>query len=261
MKLSNIIQVLSLKTQLSSNPKAKILLEMTNRLNEILTLLAIVQYLKDNQKPLEDLEIIIKEKNYKDDLERFSFEQKLIKNLGITNITIHQEKYECFESLFNHEFNKLVLVSDNLSDNASGKINYNCQSNSYLYNLNLGIPNTLMTELILFYFQTKYEFIEENIKYFYFKQTEKFLNQQIIIEDFILYYHLNNSFSKEKIAFLVEKTFLVDYKEILLLVSQYIKNFYKNQYKRNRMSPGPKILSCGLSYRTELKLPINIERD
>ncbi|WP_341266400.1 nitrilase-related carbon-nitrogen hydrolase [Candidatus Phytoplasma fraxini] len=261
LKLSNVIQLLSLKTTMSSNPDDKILLEMKNRLNEILTLLVAVQYLKDNKKPLQNLEIIIKEDNYIDDSERLFFAKKLLQNLGINNVTIFRQEMKCFEASFNYELNKLVLVSDNLSDNANGEITYNCQSNSHLYNLNSGIPNTLMVELIIFYFQTKYRFVDENIKNFYLHQIEKFLDQKIIIEDFMLYYHLNNGLSKEKIAFLLEQTFFLNYKESLLLISQYIKNFYKNQYKRNRISPGPKILSCSLSYRTELQLPINIDRE
>ncbi|MGM1458805.1 MAG: nitrilase-related carbon-nitrogen hydrolase, partial [Columbia Basin potato purple top phytoplasma] len=66
--------------------------------------------------------------------------------------------------------------------------------------------------------------------------------------------------SKDKIIFLLEKTFLCSYNESFTLVSQYITNFYQNQHKRNKISPGVKIVSCGLSYRTEFKIPNHITR-
>ncbi len=263
LKLSNLIQVLSLKTKMSSIFNSKIILEMKNRLNEILILLVVFQYFRDNKKSLQYLEIIIKELNYSDDPHILFLTKKLLKNLGINNVKIIKEnEFPCLEQLFNDGFNKLVLDSDNLSDLAVGRINSGFRSdNVFLYNLNLGIPNTLMSELILFHFKENKIFIEEDIKNYYLSQIEKFLNFQVIVEDFILYHHLNNSFSKEKIAFLIEKTFLLTYQESLLLVVRYMKNFYQSQYKRNKMSPGPKILSYSLSYRTELKLPIHMERE
>ncbi|MDC9031815.1 nitrilase-related carbon-nitrogen hydrolase [Columbia Basin potato purple top phytoplasma] len=261
LKLSNTIQTLSLKSQIFHIKKSKILLEIKNTLNDILMILVVVQYLNDNQKSFKDLEIIINELDYYHDSQSLSFDKQLLNNLGINNIKfINKENINNSESLLKNNLDKLILLSNNLSNIAYGKINYSCPSNSFVYNINAGIPNTLMTELILFHFKKKKIFIEENIKNFYLNKINKFLNRKVIIEDFILYHYLNNGLSKEKIIFLLEKTFFCSYNESFTLVSQYIKNFYQNQHKRNKISSGVKIVSCGLSYRTEFKVPNNILR-
>ncbi|MDV3195915.1 MAG: nitrilase-related carbon-nitrogen hydrolase [Candidatus Phytoplasma stylosanthis] len=249
LKLSNTIQVLSLHNRIKSFHFFEIIFEIKNRLNDFLTLLVVLQYFKKIKKDLKLLKIIMKKENYSNNYQTFDFYLKMLSYLGIYNVQIIEQKEKYNEIFLDNLSNKLILESDNLSDIFSGKVDLINQNHYYLYNLNVSIPNTFMVELILFHFRNQTIILEDYIKNFYLLKIDEFLNLQVIIEDFILYHYLNGGLKKEKIVFLLEKSFSLSYEKSLILVTQYMNNFYKNQYKKNKIAPGPQILSNCLTYR------------
>lgn len=278
LKLANHIQFLSLQSKLSHIKNVKVILKLASRSNELLSLLAVIQSFQASKKTLDDLIVIMEdEKDFQPDF--VALIKNFLNNLGIKNILLDNEvhqpqvKERLSKELIHHAFSKftpnplmlddsqiLVLESDNLSDTALGKISERIDYYDQLYNVNVGLSQTFMIELIFFHLNKPIISIPPELKVFYQKQIEKFLTPNIIIEDFILYHHLKNNFSKAKIAFLIEHTFALNAEESLILVQNYLKTFYQVQYKRQQMSPGPKILENSLSPRTEFKLPINFQR-
>ncbi|WP_017192968.1 nitrilase-related carbon-nitrogen hydrolase [Italian clover phyllody phytoplasma] len=278
LKLANHIQFLSLQSKLSHIKNLKVILKLASRLNELLSLLAVVQSFQASKKTLDDLIVIMEdEKDFQPDFSALI--KNFLNSLGIKNILLDNEdhkpqvKERLSKELIRHTLSKftpnslmlddsqiLVLESDNLSDTALGKVSERIHYYDQLYNVNVGLTQTFMTELILFHLNKPIVSIPPELKFFYQEQIEKFLTPNIIIEDFILYHHLKNNFSKAKIAFLIEHTFSLNAEESLVLVQNYLKTFYQAQYKRQQMSPGPKILENSLSPRTEFKLPINFQR-
>ncbi|NWN46079.1 nitrilase-related carbon-nitrogen hydrolase [Candidatus Phytoplasma pruni] len=278
LKLANHIQFLSLQSKLSHIKNVKVILKLASRLNELLSLLAVVQSFQASKKTLDDLIVIMEDE--KDSRPDFVVLMKnFLNNLGIKNILLDNEDHQpqvkewLSKELIHRALSKftsnplllddsqiLVLESDNLSDTALGKVSERIHYYDQLYNVNVGLTQTFMTELILFHLNKPIISIPPELKAFYQEQIEKFLTPHIVIEDFILYHHLKNNFSKAKIAFLIEHTFALNAEESLVLVQNYLKTFYQAQYKRQQMSPGPKILENSLSPRTEFKLPINFQR-
>ncbi|WEK82198.1 MAG: NAD synthase [Candidatus Phytoplasma pruni] len=278
LKLANHIQFLSLQSKLSHIKNVKVILKLASRSNELLSLLAVIQSFQASKKTLDDLIVIMEdEKDFQPDF--VALIKNFLNNLGIKNILLDNEvhqpqvKEQFSKKLIHHALSKftpnplmlddsqiLVLESDNLSDTALGKVSERMDYYDQLYNVNIGLSQTFMTELIFFHLNKPIIPIPPELKVFYQEQIEKFLTPNIIIEDFILYHHLKNNFSKAKIAFLIEHTFALNAEESLVLVQNYLKTFYQVQYKRQQMSPGPKILENSLSPRTEFKLPINFQR-
>jgi NAD+ synthase (glutamine-hydrolysing) len=278
LKLANHIQFLSLQSKISHIKNLKVILKLASRLNELLSLLAVVQSFQASKKTLDDVIVIMEdEKDFQPDFSALM--KNFLNRLGIKNILLDNEDHKpqvkewLSKELIHHALSKftpnslmlddlqiLVLESDNLSDTALGKVSERIHYYDQLYNVNVGLTQTFMTELILFHLNKPIVFIPPELKVFYQEQIEKFLTPNIIIEDFILYHHLKNNFSKAKIAFLIEHTFSLNAEESLVLVQNYLKTFYQAQYKRQQMSPGPKILENSLSPRTEFKLPINFQR-
>ncbi|MFR0367721.1 nitrilase-related carbon-nitrogen hydrolase [Candidatus Phytoplasma palmae] len=253
LKLSHIIQVKSLKTKILNIKNAKIILKLRDRINEFLTLMVAIQSLKMNKISLDNVIVIIEKKYFKEE-ELFFLINEFLTELGINSIM--DKKLFLSKKI---KDKKIILESDNLSEIALGKVSSKYCDYDYIYNVNLGIPNTLMAELIIFYFEEKIISINPKLKEFYLKKINEFLSLKILIEDFILFHRLNNNFNTEKIAYLISKTFMLTFEKSLELTRKYIKKFYNSHHKRQQMAPGPKIIENSVSFRTELQLPIFLD--
>ncbi|KXT29186.1 putative glutamine-dependent NAD(+) synthetase [Candidatus Phytoplasma oryzae] len=252
LKISRSIQLLSLKNQLSKIDNLKVFLYMKEELHEFLTLLNIIKSFKDNNKDFQDLNVIL-DPNIFVNKELFAVLKDFLNNNKV-NIIIN----DIFLKKEN-EINKiLVLESYNLSDIAIGNIQYNLKNYDFLYNVNIGISNTFMIELILFHFRHNFLEINNILKKIYLKKINNFLTKELIIKDFILYHYLKHNFGEEKIAFLIKKVFSLTEQESEKIVKQYMKFFFQSQSKRQKMAAGPKIFEYSLSYRTELKIPLHL---
>ncbi|KND62618.1 nitrilase-related carbon-nitrogen hydrolase [Candidatus Phytoplasma phoenicium] len=255
LKLANIIQVSSLKSKINQlEVNIKIILHMTDQLDVFLTLLVLIQSC-EHTTYLSRLLIVINTNMFQNKL-LLSQLKKFLDQMNIVYIQEDKIKNHIKQEHARNQLPKMILESYNLSDIALGQITYQRYSSDYVYNTNIGISHTFMVELIKFHFDNSTISLNQAIKQIYLQKITEFLTQNIIIEDFILYHHLTNNFTQNKIASLIHQTFDITKTKSLQLVSSYMQRFYQAQNKRQYISSGPKIFAYSLSYRTELKLPI-----
>ncbi|QKX95276.1 NAD+ synthetase [Candidatus Phytoplasma asteris] len=324
LKLANEIQVLALKTKLS-NLNAKIIVEITENINDLLTLVVAFQSFSLLQKPLEDFIVILNpllfsnqthyqllkyflqtkgvchicESSFlkKKDLLAFLGLDKTDATTNTTNLTdatndtsatneineanetatlfndinnistLSNELASCSKDLdqvFLKELASqtqkfLLLENNNFSDMALGKNNPRSHYD-HIYNVNAGVPNVLVKELLLYHLEKNYLQIAPALKKLYQKLVQENINQKLIMEDFILCCHIKKGFTKTKIAWLLQIAFDLSPEKSNQLVVSYLKTFYQNQFKRQNMAPGPKVLENSLSPRNEFLLPIYLQR-
>nr|WP_153368880.1 nitrilase-related carbon-nitrogen hydrolase [Candidatus Phytoplasma sacchari]KAB8122737.1 NAD+ synthetase [Candidatus Phytoplasma sacchari] len=258
LKIAHVIQLFSLQNKLSQIPNIKIFLIITEELNEFLSLLMIIQIFKKNKKNIKDLNVILNKKFFSDNNLFFLLKKFLInQNININDtddVFIKKEKNSKFLLLENYNLSN-IAIGQKINKN----FNYYCYFD-FFYNLNIGISNTFMTELILFNLNNDKIFIDNDLKKIYLDKIKIFLTNNILIEDFILYHYLKNNFNIDKIAFLIKKVFLLNKETSSEIVKKYMKVFFQSQHKRQSISPGPKIFEYSLSNRIELKLPVYLDR-
>ena len=64
---------------------------------------------------------------------------------------------------------------------------------------------------------------------------------------------------EERIVWLLEKTFDLSREESERYAHQFFTRFYSQQFKRQALPDGPKILDIGISPRGDLRLPSDID--
>lgn len=170
-----------------------------------------------------------------------------------------------------------MLGTSDLSELALGFSTYGGDHSS-MYNVNCGIPKTLVRELLLYikkkykYFDT-YDFLCKTIDEIYSsnispelipgQDTEKILGNYSI-HDFILYHFLKHGFSKEKILYIAkfanwyEDSYDMRKDVFVKHLDIFFERFYNQQYKRSFMPDGPKVLDISLSPRTDWRMPSDL---
>ncbi|PQP79940.1 NAD+ synthetase [Candidatus Phytoplasma phoenicium] len=256
LKLANIIQVSFLKTQMNQlEPNTQIILYMNDNLEVFLTLLVLIQSC-ENKIYLSRISVVINPQSFQN-LKLLTQLKTFLDQMNISYIQENNMNNQITNNCFQKQFPKMILESYNLSDIALGRITYKrYNEDDYIYNINIGISHTFMVELIKFHFENSIISLNQEIKQIYLQKITEFLTQNIIIEDFILYYHLTYNFPQNKISSLIHRTFDLTITQSLKIVQSYIQRFYQSQKKRQYVSPGPKIFPYSLSNCTELKLPI-----
>ncbi|WP_349402030.1 NAD synthetase [Candidatus Phytoplasma solani] len=281
LKLANEIQKLALKTKLN-NLDVKVVLEITDSINDFLTLMVVCQTFYLLKKPFADLIIILNPNSFKES-NHYQLLKFFVKDYGIVNLCessfLNQSQFLSFleknktskrpeEKSNNNDFFKepalqtqkvLLLENNNFSDIALGKMSFRGYYDN-LYNVNSGLPNLLVKEIILYHLKKDLFNNHQPLKSLYQKKVKDLITIQIIIEDFILFHHIKNGFEPNKIAWLLQKSFNYDFYKSKELVFSYLKRFFQNQFKRQNMAPGPKILENSFSPRGEFRLPIHLER-
>ncbi len=88
------------------------------------------------------------------------------------------------------------------------------------------------------------------------QKTENTVGPYEII-DFFIYNHLRKKFSRDKIIYLAKMAFdgIYTEEEITKYFDDYIKRFFRNQFKRNCIPDGPKVGTVSVSPRGDLRLP------
>ena len=66
--------------------------------------------------------------------------------------------------------------------------------------------------------------------------------------------------NEEKIIWLIQKAFDFDQKEAKLYANRFFKRFYTQQFKRQTLPEGPKILGISLSPRGQYRMPSDVIR-
>lgn len=186
-----------------------------------------------------------------------------------------------------------VLGTGNMSELALGWCTYNADQTS-MYNVNSGVPKTLVKPLIKWIIDNKSETLDDCelniltgnnslyciiedicntditpellplIKGTVSQKTEDVLGPYEL-HDFFLFHFVRNGFSPEKIAYLAENAvgFSRKYKfeEIVAALQIFINRFFSQQYKRQSVPDGPKIGSVDLNPRGDWRMPSDITPD
>lgn len=167
-----------------------------------------------------------------------------------------------------NKYNGFVLGTGDLSEIALGFMTYNGDQMS-MYGINAGLPKTLIQELTTYYANNEFKNIKDVLIRIVDKKIspellEKQDTEEIIgtylINDFIMYYHLESGLEDDKLIWLIEKAFDLNKEEAVTYVTRFLGRFYNQQFKRSTLPEGPKVFNLGLSPRNSYKLPSDIKR-
>lgn len=168
-----------------------------------------------------------------------------------------------------NKYNGLVLGTGDLSELALGWCTYNGDQMS-MYGINAGIPKTLVRFMIDYYSQTKFQNIRATLQDIIDtpispellgtdQKTEDSIGKYEI-NDFILYRYLNAGDSEERIIWLLEETFGLAGDDASKYVKNFFFRFFTQQFKRQALPDGPKILNVSLAPRGDYRMPSDIKR-
>lgn len=163
--------------------------------------------------------------------------------------------------------NGIVLGTGSLSEVALGFMTYNADQMS-MYAINVGLPKTLVKRQFKNYkaiFEKENELIDKILntpispELKKDQKTEEFLGNYEI-NDYLIYRHLYAGDYEEKLIFMVENAFSLSNEEAKQYVERFLKRFYSSQFKRQVMPDGPKVISIGLSPRSDYKMGSDVRK-
>lgn len=167
-----------------------------------------------------------------------------------------------------NKYNGFVLGTGDMSEIALGWCTFNGDQMS-MYGINAGVPKTLVRFMVEAYGKYKYQLVEETLldivrtpitpELSNKPETEEQIGKYKI-NDYILYRFLECGDNIDRIKWLVENVFILDQKEVTKYVSSFFKRFYSQQYKRQSLPDGPKVLDISLSPRTDFRMPSDLKR-
>ncbi len=165
--------------------------------------------------------------------------------------------------------NGLVLGTGDMSEIALGFTTYSGDQMS-MYNINAGIPKTLVRFMVREYANLKFsETIEPIIEDVLNTpiSPELLLNQvteetlgKYDINDFIMHRFLRFGDDEARIKWLIMKTFDLTNKEASNYVKNFFSRFYAQQFKRQASPDAPKILDISLAPRSDFRMPSDVDK-
>jgi NAD+ synthase (glutamine-hydrolysing) len=167
-----------------------------------------------------------------------------------------------------NKYGGFVLGTGDLSEIALGWMTYNGDQMS-MYAVNAGLPKTWVQLLISYHAEHDYKLVSSLLKKILEspitpellenQDTEKSIGRYDV-NDFILFHHLERGSDDDKLIFLVQEAFKMDEKEAKIYVTRFMKRFYSQQFKRQTLPEGPKILGISLSPRGQYRMPSDVKR-
>ncbi len=168
----------------------------------------------------------------------------------------------------------IVVGTGDLSELALGWCTFNADHMS-MYNVNAGVPKTLVRDIIATSAQTKPEHIRSVLTDIIDTPVSPELLPPVVengmqlpqstedhlgpyeIHDFILYNVLRHQFSPRKIFVLARQAFEGSFEDEVLFaaLSTFHRRFFGQQFKRSTLPDGPKIGSVALSPRADWRMP------
>lgn len=295
MRISNI-QELGLYKRMTHTKSKTLVIGVSGGLDSTLALLVACQTFKRLGKDLKDI-IAITMPGFATSDRTKNNAILLMEHLGVTilerpidnicietfksidqDINVHDVTYENVQArvrtliLMNvaNKTNGIVLGTGDLSELALGWCTYNGDQMS-MYGINAGLPKTLVRYMIEYYANTKYSDVA-NILFDIIdtpispelsdkgQKTEDSIGKYEI-NDFILNRFLSCGDDKKRIVFLLTKTFNISYLDANNAVDKFFKRFYTQQFKRQALPDGPKVLDISLAPRSDFRMPSDISRD
>ncbi|MFP4177497.1 MAG: NAD(+) synthase [Acholeplasmataceae bacterium] len=294
LDLVNELQVHALMKRLESLPKGvdRIILGVSGGLDSTLALIVSHQAMERMGRDVKDI-IGVTMPARVTSKETKTRALKLMEKLGITALEIpihamleehldrieHDAKDVTYENAqarirtltlmdLSNKYQGFVLGTGDLSEIALGWMTYNGDHMS-MYAINSGIPKTWVRELVGYHATRTYSHLSDlfdeilqapvSPELIEDQDTEREIGNYEI-NDFILYHHLLNGAGERKIAWLLENAFRLDKQRIETYVDRFFKRFYTQQFKRQTLPEGPKLLSVSLSPRGEYRMPGDVIR-
>jgi len=170
-----------------------------------------------------------------------------------------------------NKHNGIVIGTGDLSEIALGWNTFN-GDHMAMYNINSGVPKTLVKYIIDWYANNNNSELGKVLKSIIdtpispelipssgnqiSQKTEEIIGPYIL-HDFFLYYTLRYGFSREKTLFIAKIAFGSDFtqNEIEKWFDVFQTRFIKNQFKRNVVPDGVKIGTVNLSPRADWRMP------
>jgi len=294
MTLANNIQVFGLVKRIESLPpsSSKIIIGVSGGLDSALALLVSHQAMKKLGRSTKDVIAVTMPANATSKNSK-SAALKLMETLDVTQLEIpitksvdlhlksisHEEKDVTYENAqarirtlilmdLANKHGGFVLGTGDLSEIALGWMTYNGDQMS-MYAVNAGLPKTWVQLLIAYHAKNTYPELKEVLNKILKapispelldnQDTEKSIGRYDV-NDFILYYHMDQGADDQKIMWLVERAFHFSKEESKHYVERFFKRFYSQQFKRQTLPEGPKILGISLSPRGQYRMPSDVKR-
>jgi len=168
----------------------------------------------------------------------------------------------------------LVVGTGDMSELALGFTTYNGDHMS-MYSVNCGVPKTLVRIMVKWVADnavlgeeiapTLYDITATPVSPELLPADEKGVSNQITeeiigpyeVNDFFMYYILDYGFAPDKIIYLARQAFGDKYtkKQFIIMLKNFYKRFFTQQYKRSCAPDGPKAVEIGLSPRGDWRMP------
>ncbi len=294
IELANNLQVFALVKRLESLPESsnKIVIGISGGLDSALALLVSHQAMKKLGRDTKDI-IAVTMPAQATSKQSKSAAIKLMDGLDVTKLEIpimksvdlhlksisHIEKDVTYENAqarmrtmvlmdLANKYGGFVLGTGDLSEIALGWMTYNGDQMS-MYAVNAGLPKTWVQLLIGYHATHLYANVGETLnkilkapispELLEDQDTEKSIGRYDV-NDFILFHHLEHGADEEKIIFLIINAFEFTKEEATHYVTRFFKRFYSQQFKRQTLPEGPKILGISLSPRGQYRMPSDVKR-
>ena len=146
-----------------------------------------------------------------------------------------------------------------------------------MYGLNAGIPKTLVKFLVSYAADNLFE---DALRPVLMNVVETPISPELLpaddngdiaqitedkvgpyeLHDYFLYYFLRYGFTREKIRYMAERAFEDKYDEqtISKWLNEFMRRFFRQQFKRSCMPDGPKVVPVSLSPRGDWRMPSDI---
>ncbi len=182
-----------------------------------------------------------------------------------------RERTQILMDLANRE-NRLLVGTGDLSELALGWCTYNGDHMS-MYGVNASVPKTLVRHLVrhiadgsdpavaevltdVLDTPVSPELLPPDENGEIAQKTEETVGPYEL-NDFFLYHFFRYGFGREKLAFLAGRAFAgrYDEKQIERCLEEFLRRFFRSQFKRSCMPDGPKVGSVSLSPRGDWRMP------
>ncbi len=169
-----------------------------------------------------------------------------------------------------NKYSGFVLGTGDMSELALGWCTYNGDQMS-MYGINAGIPKTLVRFMVRMHAQYDFKYLESTLMDIVNTPISPELTDEnqhtedsvgkYEINDFILYRYLSCGDDKERIIYLLRQAFDITKEDAKAYTIKFFKRFITQQFKRQALPDGPKILDISLNPRGDYRMPSDIERD
>ena len=138
-----------------------------------------------------------------------------------------------------------------------------------MYSLNGGVPKTLVKFMIKEYALNDFKDIKDTL----FDVIDTPISPELLgtdqktedsigkyeVNDYILYRYLNFGDSKKRLIYLLGITFKFSDEVSKAYVDKFFFRFFTQQFKRQALPDGPKVLNVSLAPRSDYKMPSDLK--